>query len=57
VSRPTGGRHRQEAELRSSSFHGREHEVQVRNGFYLFAVWGIPDSTIHERPIVRRFID
>lgn len=57
MSRPTGGRHRQEAELRSSSFHGREHEVQVRNGFYLFAVWGIPDSTIHERPIVRRFID
>ena len=38
-------------------FQGREHEVQIRNGFYLFAAWGIPDSASDEHPVVRRFID
>ena len=38
-------------------FQGREYEVQVRNGFYVLAAWGIPESTIPERPVVRRFID
>jgi hypothetical protein len=37
-------------------FQGREHEVEVHNGFYLFAAWGVPDSPIPEHPVVRRFI-